>query len=100
MFVLWMLSFDRLLRKVYADDRDLWVSLGKPPGWFWSPPGVSWLRGAAVRQHVVTDTWIYKPAWVDRSPEWRKLWWRTFILSILAFVMPILLMIYAFTNDV
>jgi hypothetical protein len=99
-FLLWALSFDALLRRVHADHHDLWVSLGTPPGWLWSPPDTDWLKGAMARQRLVSDTWIYKPSWIDADPVLRRLWWRMFILAMICFAMPILLMIYAATHPI
>ena len=93
-FGLWALSFDALLRRVHAAHHDLWLSLGAPAGWFWSPPDSSWLRGAAARQRLVTNTWIYPPAWLERDPVLRQLWRRMSLWAVISFVVPLLLIIH------
>ena len=99
-FLLWALSFDALLRRVHTEYHDLWVSFGAPPGWFWCPPGTNWFRGAIARQRFVTATWIYKPTWVDADSVLRRLWRRMFIMAMICFAMPILLMVYAATHPI
>ena len=93
-FGLWALSFDALLRRVHSAHHDLWLSLGSPTGWFWSPPGSSWLRGATARQRLVTNTWIFPPAWLERDPVLRQLWRRMSLWAVISFLMPIVLIIY------
>src|SRR2546430_2116226 len=99
-FLLWALSFDALLRKIYAEHHDLWVSLGSPPGWLWCPPDADCLKGTMARQSFVTDTWIYRPTWIGANPVLRRLWCRMFIFAMICFTMPILLMIYAATHPI
>jgi hypothetical protein len=52
---------DRFLRALYRDHNDVWVGLGRPCGWQWSPPGRS------PNQFCMFS---FRWAWLRAGPDW------------------------------
>lgn len=98
-FLFWVLSVDVLLRKIYTDQRDLWVSLGSPPGVFWSPRETSWFRGAKARQTFITSVWPYKPTWTKRTPAFERLWLQIFVLGMMVFLIGAMVLVSVMTGS-
>lgn len=53
-FVWGGLAFDRMLKCLYIVDRETWVKLGKPGGYFWFPPEVRGYAPAVGREVLVS----------------------------------------------
>jgi hypothetical protein len=68
-----LLLKDRLYERLYTDHRDIWVSLGRPNGWQWRPPG-TWIALPSIRLPFV---WLSRtdPPWLTQTPELRDLFY-------------------------
>ena len=63
-------AVDRFLEALYRDHHDIWISLGKPRGWQWSPPG-----SIATPFSMFSFRWAWlrdDPDWLSRVPQLRE----------------------------
>ncbi len=56
--------YDRLVRIVHDNYPDLWSSLGKPVGWFWSPTGVQF-RSFFQKHDLFWSITFRTPTWTQ-----------------------------------
>ena len=59
--VLYWLAVDRFLRTLHRDHNDIWIALGRPCGWQWSPPG---------RIANPFSMFSFHWAWLRTDPDW------------------------------
>jgi len=59
--ILYWRAVDRFLRAVYRDHNDVWIALGRPCGWQWSPPG---------RIAHPFSMFSFRWAWLRGDPDW------------------------------
>lgn len=85
--VLTLLQFDRIVRILHAQQRSVWESLGRPPGFFWLPAGTSWLGGWRERQRLISAITFGRPRWLseDQSLIGIQRRYRFFYLAFVAF---------------
>lgn len=58
-------TFDRLVQLQYARHRCDWFSDGRPAGFFWRPPEVSWMQGQIAKERLSLK-------WLFVTPEWAR----------------------------
>lgn len=95
--------FDRLLRKLYAEEPEVWLNWGKPCGFFWVPPEA---RKQLVASGIMR-TRLYR-AWLNRMPSageagelakfrrFSELASSVFVIACITFVIMMVLIVWPF----
>ena len=59
------MTFDKLVRMLYEENRGAWVDSGRPRGFFYKPEELGWFGGRIAFHKASLD-------WVFRTPDWAK----------------------------
>ena len=72
--LLHLLYYDRIVRGVYTSKRSFWNILGRPNGFFWSPPETSWwaLSAAMARGWLWWTLLRRPPVWLQADGRARR----------------------------
>lgn len=80
--------YDRLVRMLHDVYHDLWIELGRPVGWLWSPGG--WRQGLLSQHPLFWTVTFGNAAWSQGKPDltagvWRyRLCYYGFCVSVVA----------------
>lgn len=89
--ICWALSFDSIIRYIHRRRHPLWVSLGSPTGFFFTPS--DGLGGVRIRQGLIADMFFGRPSWIISDSTLCKKWRRMTFFAVLGWMMPFALAI-------
>lgn len=91
LFIVFVLTFNGLIKTLYTRHHDLWLSLNCPSGWFYYPAPTTFAAGPLAAQRLLVDIAFATPEWAVGKRDLLNFIRRLHNLTACIFVIPLLM---------